>query len=42
VVREWGDVEVDIGLIVMRRNEGHPTPERHRWRSLRTTVFRST
>ncbi len=32
VVREWGDVEVDIGLVVMRRAEPSGTP----WRLSRT------
>jgi hypothetical protein len=35
VVRDWGDVEVDIGLVVMRGN-GLPTPPwRRALRSLR-------
>jgi SAM-dependent methyltransferase len=37
VVREWGDVEVDIGLIVMRRKEPFVTPWRRAWRTLRRT-----
>jgi SAM-dependent methyltransferase len=37
VVREWGDVEVDIGLIVMRRREPFLTPWRRAWRTLRRT-----
>jgi hypothetical protein len=35
VVREWGDVEVDIGLIVMRRKQSEVTPWRRAWRRLR-------
>jgi 2-polyprenyl-3-methyl-5-hydroxy-6-metoxy-1,4-benzoquinol methylase len=34
VVREWGDVEVDIGLIVMRRKEPTVTSWRRAWRIL--------
>ena len=37
VVREWGDVEVDIGLIVMRRKEPLVTPWRRAWRTIRRT-----
>ena len=35
IVREWGDVEVDIGLIVLRRKEQFATPFRRAWRTLR-------
>jgi SAM-dependent methyltransferase len=35
VVREWGDVDVDIGLIVMRRREASVKPWRRALRSLR-------
>ena len=35
VVREWGDVEVDIGLIVMRHRETAAKPWRRAWRTLR-------
>jgi SAM-dependent methyltransferase len=35
LVREWGDVEVDIGLIVMRRKAPFVTPWRRGWRTLR-------
>jgi SAM-dependent methyltransferase len=37
VVREWGDVDVDIGLIVMRRAEGSVKPWRRALRRLRPT-----
>jgi SAM-dependent methyltransferase len=37
VVREWGDVEVDIGLIVMRRSEPAATPWKRAWKALRGT-----
>ena len=37
VVRGWGDVEVDIGLIVMRCREPTVTPWRRAWRTLRRT-----
>ena len=37
VVQEWGDVEVDIGLIVMRRKEPYVTPWWCAWRTLRRT-----
>jgi 2-polyprenyl-3-methyl-5-hydroxy-6-metoxy-1,4-benzoquinol methylase len=37
IVREWGDVEVDIGLIVMRRKEPLVTPWRRAWRTVRRT-----
>jgi SAM-dependent methyltransferase len=40
VVRDWGDVEVDIGLIVMRRKEGSPRPLQRALRSLRRTQSR--
>jgi len=35
VVREWGDAEVDIGLIVMRRKEVSETSSRRSWGALR-------
>lgn len=35
IVREWGDVEVDIGLIVMRRNEPSVPTWRRALRALR-------
>ncbi len=38
VVREWGDAEVDIGLIVMRRKNSLGTPWRRAWRTLRRTT----
>jgi SAM-dependent methyltransferase len=41
VVRGWGDVEVDIGLIVMRRKEPAVTPWRRAWRSVRRTGSRA-
>jgi 2-polyprenyl-3-methyl-5-hydroxy-6-metoxy-1,4-benzoquinol methylase len=34
IVRDWGDVEVDIGLIVMRRTESSATPWRRALRRL--------
>ena len=37
IVREWGEVEVDIGLIVMRRKEPVVTPWRRAWGTLRRT-----
>ncbi len=37
VVRQWGDVEVDIGLIVMIRKESPVTP----WRRARRTLRRA-
>ena len=35
VVRGWGDVEVDIGLIVMRRQRADPSSWGRAWQSLR-------
>jgi SAM-dependent methyltransferase len=35
VVRDWGDVEVDIGLVVMRRNGSPPPSRRRAFRGLR-------
>lgn len=35
VVRDWGDVEVDIGLIVMRREEASPRSWKRAWRRSR-------
>ena len=40
VVRDWGDVEVDIGLIVMRRKEGSPRPLQRALRGLLRTQSR--
>ena len=37
IVREWGDVEVDIGLLVMRRREPLLTRWRRSWRNLLRT-----
>jgi SAM-dependent methyltransferase len=37
IVREWGDVEVGIGLLVMRRREPSLTRWRRSWRNLRRT-----
>ena len=35
IVRKWGDVEVEIGLVVMRRNEPSPPTWRRALRTLR-------
>jgi hypothetical protein len=37
IVRDWGEAEVDIGLIVMRRKESSTAPWRRVSRALRRT-----